>query len=96
MPGKLRAPKTRYDAKAEFDAWEMTFESGCDFFRETGCVLPLDVWPPEDRPPFERAFRAAAHAAWLPSRAVLTEARRRCSEPRHTVGASGIWRAAMR
>ena len=62
MPGKLRAPKPRYDAKAEFDAWEMTFESGCDFFRETGCVLPLDVWPPEDRPPFERAFRAAAHA----------------------------------
>ena len=43
----------------------MTFESGCDFFRETGCLLPLDVWPPEDRPPFERAFRAAAHAAWL-------------------------------
>ena len=43
----------------------MTFESGADYFRETGCVLPLDVWPPEDRLPFEKAFRAAAHSAWL-------------------------------
>jgi hypothetical protein len=30
MPRKLRAPKQRYDAKAELDAWEMLLESGHD------------------------------------------------------------------
>ena len=64
MPRKLRAPKQRYDAKAELDAWSMTFECGTDFFRETGVTLPLHVWPPEDRPPVEKAWREAMLAAW--------------------------------
>ena len=42
----------------------MTFECGHDYFRETGFLEAVHVWPPEDRPRAERAFRAAALAAW--------------------------------
>ena len=65
MPRKLRTPKQRYDAKAELEAWSMSFECGTDFFGETGFPLPHRVQPPEDQPAAERAFRVAAHAAWL-------------------------------
>ena len=53
----------------------MTFECGTDYFHETGCVLPIDVWPPEDRPPVERAFRSAALAAWVRVGALFLEQR---------------------
>lgn len=65
MPRKLRAPKQRYDAKAELDAWSLTFECGTDYFGETGFPLPHRVRPPEAQPAAARAFRSAAHAAWL-------------------------------
>ena len=60
MPRKFRAPKQRYDAKAELEAWSLPFECGVDYFRETGCVLPIDA-PPEDQAAAEQGFRAAAH-----------------------------------
>ena len=82
MPRKLRAPKQRYDAKAELEAWSMTFESGHDYFRETGFVEPVHVWPPEDRPLAERAFRSAALAAWLRVGALFLERRKAANEHR--------------
>ena len=82
MPRKLRTPKQRYDAKAELEAWSMTFESSHDYFRETGFLEAVHVWPPEDRPPAERAFRAAAHAAWLRVGALFLERRKAANERR--------------
>ena len=54
MPRKFRAPKQRYDAKAELEAWSMVFETGHDFFGETGLIDPVHVWPMENRPAVER------------------------------------------
>ena len=48
-------------------------------------TLPLDVWPPEDRPPFEKAFRAAALAAWLRVGALFLETARRGLKQRREI-----------
>ena len=64
MPRKLRAPKQRYDVEAELEAFSMVFICGHDFFNETGLVEPVHVWPLEDRPPAEKAWRAGVKAAW--------------------------------
>ena len=81
MPRKFRAPKQRYDAKAELEAWSLPFECGVDYFRETGCVLPIDA-PPEDQAAAEQGFRAAAHAAWLRVGALFLERRKAANERR--------------
>ena len=84
MPRKLRAAKERYDAEAEVERWSMMFECGADYFRESGVTLPLDIWPPEDRPPFERALREAARAAWQRVGARFLERRDGANEWRDT------------
>jgi len=53
--------------RAEVERWRGVFDSGYDFFSELaplGIVDPTSVWPPEGRPAAERAFLAAARAAW--------------------------------
>ncbi len=59
----------------------MTFDSGHDFFGDlaaVGVVHPMACCsgrPPEDRPAAERAFMAAAEAAWHELGAAFLEAR---------------------
>src|SRR5262245_25029853 len=64
MPRKLRAPKRRYDVKAELESFKMVFECGHDFFSETGLIEPFRVWPEEERPAAEKAWRAGLRDAW--------------------------------
>jgi hypothetical protein len=64
MPRKLRAPKQRYDAKAELESFRMVFTCGHDFFSETGLVEPVHAWPPEERPAVEKVWRAGVKDAW--------------------------------
>ena len=53
---------------AEAHAWGCVFGSGCDFFGEAadlcGVPEPGSVWPPEARAEAEKAWTAAARAAW--------------------------------
>ena len=64
MPRKLRAPTQRYDAESELARWSMTFESGNDYFFETGFVQPAFVWPAEKRREVKREWRQACQEAW--------------------------------
>src|SRR5262245_33238350 len=64
MPRKLRAPKYRYDDKAEFEAFRLVFTCGHDFFFQTGLIESVHVWPPEDRPAAEKIWRAGIRDAW--------------------------------
>jgi hypothetical protein len=79
MPRKLRAAKQRRDDKAEVERWSMTFECGHDYFRETGFLEAVHVWPPEDRPRAEGHFAQRRWPRGVASVGCSTEARRRRS-----------------